>query len=76
MSHTVLKKQENKYCENFKEIILEDLLISESKAGRVDICKDKAKLVEDVPNYAKSHEEFIDINKMKRLINFRNWGLY
>ena len=76
MVQTVLEEKENIYCVKSEGIILEDLLISEREADLECICEAELQKVDNVNNYAKYHEEFIPINTMKRMIAFRNHGVY
>ena len=76
MAHAVLEEKENVYCVKNEGIILEDLLISEQEADLECVCEVDLQKVDDVNNYAKYHEELIGVNKVKRMIAFRNLGVY
>ena len=76
MVQAVLEEKENIYCVKNEGIILEDLLISEREANMECICEAEWQKVDNVNNFAKYHEEFIPINTVKRMIAFRNHGVY
>jgi len=76
MAQIVLERKENIYCVKSEGTILENLLISERKVGLECICEAESQKVDNANNYAKYHEELIDVNKVKRMIAFRNHGVH
>ncbi|MGB5909970.1 MAG: hypothetical protein WBH31_02120 [Promethearchaeia archaeon] len=76
MAHTVLEEKENVYSVKNEGIILGDLLISEREVDLAYLDEADSKKLEDFSNYAKNHEELIDVNKVKHTIAFRNLGVY
>ena len=76
MAQIVLERKENIYCVKSEGTILEDLLSSEREVDLVCINEVDSKKLEDFSIYAKYHEEFIPINKMKQKNTFRNLGVY
>lgn len=76
MAHAVLERKENVYYVKREGIILEDLLVTERKADLECIDEVDLQRVDNVNNYAKYHEEFIPITTVKRMVAFRNHGVY
>lgn len=76
MAHAVLERKETVYCVKNEGIILEELLISEREADLACVNKVDSQKVDNVNNFAKYHEELHHIDKVKRMITFRNHGVY
>ena len=76
MAHIVLERKENIYCVKNEGIILGDLPISEREANLECVNEVYLQKVDNVNNYAKYHEEFIPITTVKRMVAFRNHGVY
>ena len=76
MVQAVMEEKESIYCVKNEGIILENLLISEQEANLECVNEVDLEKVDNVNNYAKYHEEFIPINTVKRMVAFRNHGVY
>jgi len=79
MAQVEIRKVEPKKCVVIELIKLDELPVpevAEIKAEEVVEEKGLKGIIKKFRNHAKYHEEFINIEKLKRQLNYRNFGVY
>ena len=79
MAQVEVRKVEPKKCVDVELINLDELLIPEAieaKAEEIEENKGLKGIIDKFRNHAKFHEEFVNIEKVKRQLTYRNFGVY
>ena len=79
MAQAEIRKVEPKKCVEIELIKLDELPVPEvleEKAEEIEENKILKGIIDKFRNHAKYHEEFINIEKVKRQLTYRNFGVY